>query len=93
MRYSFDEGLIDLARGEVIDCAELLDELMSFIEEDAERLGCTKEIENLLNILKDGTSAHSQLTVYQQALASGESETDALKSVVDWLMAETTRDL
>ena len=93
MRYSFDEGLIDLARGEVIDCAELLDELMSFIEEDAEKLGCTKEIENLLNILKDGTSAHSQLTVYQQALASGESETDALKSVVDWLMAETTRDL
>lgn len=93
MRYSFDEGLIDLAKGEVIDYAELLNELMLFIEEDAESLGCVQEIENLVNILSDGTSAHSQLRVYEQARATGVSESDALKSVVDWLVSETTRDL
>ena len=40
-------------------------------------------------ILAKGTSADRQLRVYQQALADGESEQDALQKVVDHLIGET----
>ena len=40
MRYSYDEGLIDLARGEVVNYATLLAELVEFVREDAEHLNC-----------------------------------------------------
>jgi len=42
MRYSFDEGLIDLARGVVVPFDELLEEMLGLISEDAEALGCTR---------------------------------------------------
>ena len=88
MRYSYDEGLIDLAKGEVIDYASLLTELIEFVEEDADKLGCVKEIHALNNILKEGTSAHNQLDVYERSMASGKSHNDALIAVVDWLIED-----
>ena len=51
MRYSYDEGLIDLARGEVVNYATLLAELVEFVREDAEHLNCVQEIEGLIDIL------------------------------------------
>ena len=91
MRYSFDEGMIDLAKGEVVGFDELLEEVMEFIADDAVALGCSREIENLPNILTSGTSAHQQLRVYGQSLARGESQKQALINVVDWLIAETVK--
>ena len=44
MRYSFDEGLIDLAKGAVVPFEDLLDELLSLTAEDARALGCVDEI-------------------------------------------------
>ena len=44
MRYSFDEGLIDLAKGEVVPFEELLDELMVLVGEDAQALDCEEEL-------------------------------------------------
>jgi len=93
MRYSFDEGLIDLARGEVVDYADLLSEIVEFVEEDAVALGCTHEIENLQKILREGTSAHNQVSVYNDAISAGASVNDALRAVVDWLMMQTIKDL
>ncbi len=93
MRYSFDEGMIDLAKSEVVPFDELLDELIGFIREDAEVLGCVDEIEALHDILVDGTSAHRQLQIYGQALAEGLSADEALTRVVDWLAQETARSL
>ena len=46
MRYSFDEGLIDLALGKVVPFEELLDEILSLIAEDAEALNCVDEVGN-----------------------------------------------
>ncbi|MDZ7685063.1 MAG: carboxylate-amine ligase [Gammaproteobacteria bacterium] len=91
MRYSFDEGMIDLAKGEVVPFDALVDELMQFVAEDAEALDCVREIERLPDILAQGTSAHQQLQVYGQALADGDSADVALKKVVDWLITETIR--
>ena len=93
MRYSFDEGLIDLARGEVIDYPALLAEIVEFVEEDAVQLGCTQEIENLGQILQQGTSAHNQVAIYNRALAGGASEDEALRQVVDWLIELTVKDI
>ena len=93
MRYSFDEGLIDLAKGRVVPFADLLDELCSLIAEDARALGCQKEVKGVHDILTRGTSAHRQLRDYELELASGSSPENALKSVVDLLISDTAEGL
>lgn len=93
MRYSYDEGLIDLAQGEVIDYGALLAEICEMIQEDAEHLGCLQEIEDAKNILLDGTSAHNQLKIYHDAIDAGAESSKALTSVVDWLIEQTVKDL
>lgn len=91
MRYSFDEGMIDLAKSEIVPFEDLVQELMGYVAEDAEALGCVEEIERLPKILAEGTSAHQQLAIYGKALADGATPHDALKGVVDWLIEETVR--
>ncbi|MBT8107209.1 MAG: carboxylate-amine ligase [Gammaproteobacteria bacterium] len=93
MRYSFDEGLIDLAKGQVVPFTDLLDELCSLIAEDARALGCEKEVKGVHDILTRGTSAHRQLRDYELERASGASAEEALKSVVDTLIADTAEGL
>ena len=93
MRYSFDEGLIDLARGRVVPFEDLMDELCSLISEDAKALGCEKEIKGIHNILSRGTSAHRQLKDYELERASGTSVEKSLESVVDTLIADTAEGL
>jgi carboxylate-amine ligase len=93
MRYSFDEGLIDLAKGRVVPFVELIDELCSLISEDAKALGCEKEVKGVHDILTRGTSAHRQLKDYELERASGASTEQALQSVVDTLIADTAEGL
>ena len=93
MRYSFDEGLIDLAKGRVVPFADLMEELCSLIAEDARALGCEKEINGIHDILTRGTSAHRQLKDYELERASGASIEDSLKSVVDTLIQDTAEGL
>jgi glutamate---cysteine ligase / carboxylate-amine ligase len=93
MRYSYDEGLIDLAKGSVVPFADLMDELCSLVATDARALGCEKEIKGIHNILSRGTSAHRQLKDYELERASGASAEDALKSVVDTLILDTAEGL
>ncbi len=90
MRYSFDEGLVDLARGKIVPFEDLLEELLGLIAEDAEALGCTKELGNVRNILQRGTSAHRQLKTFELERASGASVDEALRAVVDRLIDDTT---
>jgi carboxylate-amine ligase len=91
IRYSFDAGLLDLGRQRIVPFAELLEEILDLLREDAAELGCTAEIEGLREIVARGTSAHRQLKVFDDALGSGANESEALKCVVDWLVAETAR--
>jgi carboxylate-amine ligase len=93
MRYSFDEGLIDLAKGRVVPFEDLLNEMLCLVAEDAEALGCTEEINNLQHILQRGTSAHRQLRKYELERAGGASNEDALKAVVDKLVHDTAEGL
>ena len=89
MRYSFDEKLLDLARGELVSFSELADELIRLVDEDAEVLGCRREIEHIRVILARGTSAHRQLRTFEEARAGGATHREALQAVVDFLIRET----
>ena len=91
MRYSYDSGLLDLGRRKIVPFAELLEELIELVREDAHALGCVAEIEGLREIMRRGTSAHRQIRVYEDALQAGAGEAEALAAVVDWLIAETAR--
>jgi carboxylate-amine ligase len=91
MRYSYDAGLLDLGRQRVVPFAELLEEMVALVAEDAAVLGCSAEIARLPDILARGTSAHRQLQVYENAVAGGATQEDALRAVVNWLVMETAR--
>jgi len=93
MRYSFDEGMLDLAKGQVIPFEDLMDEMLSLVSEDAKALGCEKELAGIHDILSRGTSAHRQLKDYELERASGASVEDSLKAVVDTLVADTAEGL
>jgi len=93
MRYSFDAGLIDLARGVVVPFDELLDELLGLVAEDAEALGCETEVASIRNILSRGTSAHRQLKDFEIEQAAGKNVEESLLAVVDTLIADTAEGL
>jgi glutamate---cysteine ligase / carboxylate-amine ligase len=88
-RHGIDDGLVDFGKGEVVPFARLLEELLALTSPDAERLGCAREIAMTRDILARGTSAHRQLAVHREAIASGASRAEALDAVIDWLIAET----
>jgi len=92
-RYGFDEGLVDFGKGEVVPCADLLDELLELVHTDAEAFGCMAEVEHCRAIIKRGTSAHRQLATYAEAVNAGASREEALVAVVDMLIAETVSGL
>jgi carboxylate-amine ligase len=91
MRYSYDAGLLDLGQQRVVPFAELLQELIALVADDAAALGCGAEIARLPEIMQRGTSAHRQVQVYDQALQEGATVEEALGAVVNWLVAETAR--
>jgi glutamate---cysteine ligase / carboxylate-amine ligase len=88
-RYGIHGKLADFG---VLTCkpfADLADELIGLVEEEAERLGCLPEVHHIREILRRGTSADRQLQVYEEARAAGASEQEATALVVDWLISET----
>jgi carboxylate-amine ligase len=93
MRYSFDEGLIDFAKGEIVPYADLLDEILTMTAEDARALECESEVAGLRDILSRGTSAHRQLETYGRASAAGSDDEACLVAVVDTLVADTAHGL
>lgn len=90
-RYGIDAGLVDFGKGEVVPCADLLEELIELTQEDAAALDCVHEVLRCREIVRHGTSAHRQLAVYNQAIQAGCDRRDALCQVVDGLIAETVR--
>jgi carboxylate-amine ligase len=89
MRYSFDEKFLDMAKGELVPFADLLEEIIELVREDAAALSCSREVAHARTILQRGTSAHRQLAVYNDARSHGASEREALRAVVDFLIVET----
>ena len=64
-------------------------ELVGMLGEDAEALGCTTEIAHARRIAAGGTSADRQVACFQALIGRGASREEALRGVVDHLIAET----
>ena len=64
-------------------------EILDLIRDDTEVLGCTKEAERALAILKRGSSADEQTRVYRNAREAGATRFQAMKEVVQWLEQNT----
>ena len=70
--------------------ADLLEEIIELTAPDAEAFGCQAEVAHTRSILTRGTSADRQTQIWREAVAAGATPAEALKRVVDWLIAETT---
>lgn len=88
-RYGIGDGLIDFGKGELVPVPDLVEEIIELVRPDAEALDCVDEVEHARTICRRGTSADRQLAVYQEALEDGASDDEALKAVVDALVADT----
>jgi carboxylate-amine ligase len=88
-RYGIDEGLVDFGRGEIVPYDKLLEEILELTEVDALSLDCVEEVRHARAIVKRGTSAHQQSEIYEAARNAGADKDEALRQVVDFLIAET----
>ncbi len=92
-RYGIDEGLVDFGHAGIVPYVDLFREMLELIHEDAIALDCVDELQHGLEIIRQGTSAHRQLAVYNQQLQQGGSNEQALTAVVDMLVKETRQGL
>ncbi|QFU15743.1 carboxylate-amine ligase [Microvirga thermotolerans] len=88
-RYGIHGSFVDEASRSAKPVRQMLDETLSLVADDAEALGCRRELDLCRWIVARGTSADRQLTLYTEAVGRGLSNRDALFGVVDWLSAET----
>jgi carboxylate-amine ligase len=92
-RYGLSGSLFDFGRGELVPNADLLEEILVLVHEDAVALGCLDEVQGARRILAEGTSADRQVACFAGARQAGASQQEALEAVVDHLIAETAADL
>lgn len=78
--------MIDFGRREIVPFAELAEEMIELLAEDAEALGCVAEVENVRNIVAEGNSADRQRTVHRERLAAGDDIERANRAVVRHLI-------
>jgi carboxylate-amine ligase len=81
LRYGASGKLIDFGRKQEVPFANLVEEILAWVDDVVDDLESRKEIEYAYTILRDGTSADRQLAVHRQ--------TRDLHAVVDHLVAET----
>ena len=79
-----DEGSV--GRVDIEDHAAALVEQL---DGDARALGCEPELRHVLDIIRDGTGADRQIDHFRLRRLEGDTEEEALRSVVDLVVAET----
>jgi glutamate---cysteine ligase / carboxylate-amine ligase len=80
-RYGIDGKLIDFGREAEVETRSLLDELLQFVSTEVDELGSRREMAHIERIMREGTGADRQLTVYEQ--------TNDMHAVVDSIVHET----
>lgn len=84
-RYGLEGKLIDFGKQEEVPLQSLIPELLDFVDDVVDELGCRHAIEYIPIMLKNGTGADRQLAVYNQ--------TKSLQAVVDFIISETKSGL
>ncbi|MCP4415179.1 MAG: carboxylate-amine ligase [Chloroflexi bacterium] len=92
VRYGINGELIDFGKQESIPFPQLMNELLEFLDDVVDDLGSREEVAYARTILRDGTSADRQVATYE-ANGGEANQEEALKAVVDQLVAETKEGL
>ena len=88
-RYGVQAVFVDPFSRSPLTTREWLDQVLDFVAEDVEALGCAADIRHLDRIIVNGTSADRQIDIFQKAKAAGRKRLTAIADVVDWVAAET----
>lgn len=88
-RYGIHAGFVDEETASMKSVDQTLEDMLRLIGEDAAELDCEIELDVLRDILVRGSSADSQLAIYEEARNRLRSTEKALGAVVDWLVGET----
>jgi len=84
-RWGVEAKLIDFGKEEEVPFAILMQELLEFIDDVVDELGCRKEVNFVYQMIEQGSGADRQLKVFQ--------ETGDLKEVVKYVVEETGKGL
>jgi glutamate---cysteine ligase / carboxylate-amine ligase len=88
-RYGIHGSFVDRAEGRAVPVREAVGGLVERVPEDAKALGCESELALVNEIFETGTSADTQITVFNEAEQRTKSRGEALKAVKNWLAATT----
>ncbi|MEI4197031.1 carboxylate-amine ligase [Roseovarius sp. E0-M6] len=92
-RYGTKRGLIDFGRGEIVEFADLLEEMIALVAEDGSHFSSLREIETAREMAQTGGSSTRQRTVFEHSLAQDNCTDTALRAVVRHLIDEFHHDL
>lgn len=84
-RWGVEAKLIDFGIEEEVPFAQLINELLDFIDDVVDELGCRTEVNYVFQMLEQGSGADRQLKVFE--------ETGDLVEVAKYIVAETSKGL
>ncbi len=84
-RWGVDAKLVDFGRKEEVPFPALINELLEFIDDVVDELGCRTEVNYVYQMLEQGSGADRQLKVYE--------DTNDLKKVMEYVVAQTKKGL
>ncbi|NER10069.1 carboxylate-amine ligase [Muriicola jejuensis] len=84
-RWGIEAKLIDFGKEEEVPFKTLINELLDFVEDVVDELGCRTEVNYVYQMLEQGSGADRQLKVF--------NETNDLKEVVKYIVEETGKGL
>ena len=84
-RWGVDAKLIDFGRQEEVAFPTLINELLEFIDDVVDELGCRTEVNYVYQMLEQGSGADRQLKVYE--------DTKDLKKVMEYVVSQTQKGL
>lgn len=84
-RYGIDGKMIDFGKQAEVNTRALILELLDFVDDVVDDLGCRDDLAYIHQILDHGTGSDRQLAVYQQK--------NSLVDVVDYITSQTLKDI
>ncbi len=76
-----------------VDIEDYATSIVETLAEDAAAMGCEAELRHALSIIHDGSSADRQIDHFRLRRLEGDSQHEALRAVVDSVLAESREDI
>lgn len=88
-RYGVGGTFVDPSGKGAVSVPEMLDRVIEEVAPDADALGCRKEVEHCRLIVGRGTSADTQLAIFERSREETEDPGQALRAVTHWIAVAT----